>query len=100
MGEILHSRLQELKNKYNPTIGAVQGKGLVVGLHILKPDSLEPDGELAWEIVNSCVEKGLLLFAPVGFGGGTVKINPPLVISEDALSEGIAVLDEAIEENL
>ncbi|HUU27004.1 MAG TPA: aspartate aminotransferase family protein [archaeon] len=100
MGELLHNGLEGLKNKYSPVIGAHHGKGLVAGLHIVKPGSIEPDGDLAWEIVNSCVEKGLLLFAPVGFGGGTVKINPPLVIRKDALEEGLAVLDEAIEENL
>jgi len=40
------------------------------------------------------------MFAPVGFGGGTVKISPPLVITQDAVSEGVTVLDEAIGELL
>jgi len=100
MGELLQEGLNGLKNKYESVIGAVHGKGLVAGMHIVKKGSKEPDGELAWEIVNSCCEKGLLMFAPVGFGGATVKINPPLVISEELVGEGLAVLDEAIEENL
>jgi len=100
MGELLQEGLNGLKNKYESVIGAVHGKGLVAGMHIVKKGSKEPDGELAWEIVNSCCEKGLLMFAPVGFGGATVKINPPLVIAEEKMKEGLAVLDEAIEENL
>jgi len=101
MGDILHQSLAGLKDKYVDNIGAVQGKGLVAGIHMIKPGSSgEPDGELAWEIVNSCVEKGLLMFAPVGFGGATVKINPPLVIDKRALIEGLSVLDEAFEECL
>ena len=40
------------------------------------------------------------MFAPVGFGGGTVKICPPLVIDRDQVEEGLAVLDEAFEDNL
>ena len=100
MGELLHDSLHGLKNKYDSVIGSVQGKGLVAGLHMIKNAANEPDGELAWEIVNSCFEKGLLMFAPVGFGGATVKICPPLVISEELIGEGLAVLDESIEENL
>ena len=100
MGDILHQSLAGLKDKYVDNIGAVQGKGLVAGIHMVKPGSSEPDGELAWEIVNSCVGKGLLMFSPVGFGGATVKINPPLVIEKGALIEGLSVLDEAFEECL
>ena len=100
MGDILHQGLTGLKDKYNDNIGAAHGKGMVAGLHIVKSGSSEPDGELAWEIVNACVEKGVLMFAPVGFGGATVKINPPLVIGKGALLEGLSVLDEAFEECL
>ena len=100
MGELLHDSLHGLQNKYDSVIGSVQGKGLVAGVHIIKNAANEPDGELAWDITNSCFQKGLLMFAPVGFGGATVKICPPLVISEELIGEGLAVLDESIEENL
>ena len=100
MGRILHEGLGEARKKYSKVIGALHGKGLVAGLHMVKPGTIEPDGDLAWNIVNSCVEKGLLLFAPVGFGTATVKINPPLVIAEDALREGLTVMDGAIRENI
>ena len=100
MGELLHDSLLGLQNKYDSVIGSVQGKGLVAGVHMVKNAANEPDGELAWDITNSCFQKGLLMFAPVGFGGATVKICPPLVISEELIGEGLAVLDESIEENL
>ncbi|KPJ58713.1 MAG: 4-aminobutyrate aminotransferase [Planctomycetes bacterium DG_23] len=100
MGEVLQAGLAGLKDKYSQVIGAVHGKGLVAGLHMVKAGSKEPYGKLAFEIVGRCVEKGLLMFAPVGFGGGTVKISPPLVITQDAVSEGVTVLDEAIGELL
>ena len=38
-----------------------------------------------------------MLFAPVGVGGGAVKINPPLIITEDAFREGLGVVQEAVE---
>ena len=72
------------------------GMGLVAGLHMVKKDTKEPDGDLAWEIVRRSVEKGLLLFSPVGYGGATVKISPPLNISEEAVVEGVYVLEGCI----
>jgi 4-aminobutyrate aminotransferase-like enzyme len=36
----------------------------------------------------------------VGFGGGTVKIAPPLVITEEAIVESTAVLQEAFAQAL
>ena len=100
MGNILFEDLDKLKNKYDSVTGAVHGKGLVAGIQLVKHDGIEPDGELAFDVVSRCVEKGMMLFAPVGFGGGTIKLNPPLVIAEDAVREGLKVLDEAFEEVL
>jgi 4-aminobutyrate aminotransferase / (S)-3-amino-2-methylpropionate transaminase / 5-aminovalerate transaminase len=44
------------------------------------------------------MEKGVLMFAPVGYGMATVKISPPLVIPVDALEESVDVLEEAFAE--
>jgi len=41
------------------------------------------------------VQQGVMLFAPVGFGGASVKLAPPLMIAQDALREGMAVIEEA-----
>ena len=68
--------------------------------HIVKKKSKDPDADLAWEIVYKCYLKGLLMFAPVGFGGATVKIAPPLCVTEEAVKEGCAVIREAIKESL
>jgi 4-aminobutyrate aminotransferase-like enzyme len=97
MGNLLHSRLAALRARI-PQIGSVAGKGLVAGVMIVKPGTREPDGDLAWDIVERMVEKGVMMFAPVGLGGGTVKINPPLCISEEAMLESLGVLDEAVSE--
>jgi 4-aminobutyrate aminotransferase/diaminobutyrate-pyruvate transaminase/4-aminobutyrate aminotransferase/(S)-3-amino-2-methylpropionate transaminase len=100
MGNVLHKELARIKERFREVCGALHGKGLVAGLHIVKRGGIEPDGDLAHDVVRRCVEKGLLLFAPVGFGGATVKISPPLVIREDGVREGAAVLEEAFEEAL
>jgi 4-aminobutyrate aminotransferase-like enzyme len=97
MGAVLHSELRRLQARF-PQIGWVDGKGLVAGVAVVKPGTKEPDGDLTWNVIERCIEQGVLLFSPVGFGGGTVKICPPLVINEEALRESIAVLEESFRE--
>jgi 4-aminobutyrate aminotransferase/(S)-3-amino-2-methylpropionate transaminase len=92
-GEFLYSGLQEIAQRYCSSIGALHGKGMVYGLHIVEAGSDHPDGTLAFEIVRRCFESGLLMFAPVGLGGATVKICPPLITTTDALAEGLEVLE-------
>jgi 4-aminobutyrate aminotransferase-like enzyme len=97
LGRILIERLRALKPKHS-FVGAVDGIGLVAAVNIVRPGTKDPDADLAWDIVRRCIEKGLLLFTPVGFGGAAVKICPPLCITEEALLEGLSVLEESFAE--
>ena len=38
-----------------------------------------------------------MLFGPVGTGGGTVKLCPPLCLTEAQLAEGLDVLEAAFD---
>jgi len=98
VGRVLQEHLQLIKSEFPETIGFAPGAGLVAGLLMVKKGSKDPDYELAWNVVNLCFRKGLLMFAPVGVGGGCVKIAPPLCISEEAVKEGCAVIREAVKE--
>jgi 4-aminobutyrate aminotransferase / (S)-3-amino-2-methylpropionate transaminase / 5-aminovalerate transaminase len=97
MGAILHQRLCALASRF-PEIGRVDGKGLVAGVACVAPGTKKPDGDLAWQVIERSIEKGVLMFSPVGLGGGTVKISPPLVINEAAIVESVGVLEEAFAE--
>jgi 4-aminobutyrate aminotransferase-like enzyme len=97
VGSILQRELARMKQEF-PQIGAVAGKGLVAGVHCVVPETTEPDGALAWNVVERAIEKGVLLFGPVGPGGATVKICPPLVITEAALEDSLGAFREAFEE--
>ena len=96
-GAILHRELNAMATRF-PEIGCVAGRGLVAGLACVKPGSTEPDGDLAFEVVRRAMEKGVLMFAPVGFGMATVKVSPPLVITAEAVQESVGVLAEAFTE--
>ena len=98
LGVVLKEQLGAIKDEFAEMIGFAPAQGLVGGLLMVKNGGKEPDYESAWEVVNRCFRKGLLMFAPVGLGGGCVKVAPPLCITEDALLEGLAVIREAVGE--
>ena len=100
MGEILLGELHRLQQKHPKVLGCVQGKGLVAGIQVVKTGTKTPDPEMALKINIACLQKGLLMFAPVGAEGECLKIAPPLNIPEDALRESIQVLEEAVDEVL
>lgn len=103
MGELLLKELQRIQTRFggkDGRLGAVDARGLVGTVQVVTPGTTDPDKPLATDIVRRCVEMGLLMFAPVGVGGGTVKISPPLSTTEEALLEGTSVLEQAIEQSL
>jgi len=99
-GDILIPELARIRNKYPDVLGCLQGKGLVAGIQVVKKETKTPDSDTALKINEKCFHKGLLMFAPVGIAGECLKIAPPLMISEEALREGIKVFEEACDEIL
>ncbi|MCF6356452.1 MAG: aspartate aminotransferase family protein [Draconibacterium sp.] len=97
---VLMSGLEKIQKKHPEVLGCLNGKGLVAGIQVVKKGTKEPDSEMAQKINERCFQKGLLMFAPVGIAGECIKIAPPLMITEDAIKEGIQVLEEACDEIL
>ncbi len=100
LGEVLKEGLQKIQEKHSDRIGHLTCEGLVAGMQMVKPNTKDADQEAAYKINEGCFQKGLLMFAPVGIGGRCVKIAPPLMITIEALDEGLKVLDEVCDEVL
>jgi len=96
LGDHLHERLNALMAKHPEVIGAVHGKGLMAGVHFVKSGTKEPDSDLAFRVTEQCMYRGVMLFAPVGFGSATIKICPPLMIDRFALDEGLDAFADAV----
>jgi 4-aminobutyrate aminotransferase-like enzyme len=79
-------------------VGKWDATGLVAALQFTKPGTTTPEPDAAWEFVRRAVGRGIMLFAPVGIGGCAVKINPPLLINEEGLGEGLDVLETLAKE--
>ncbi len=100
LGPGLKAGLLEVQRAHPEAVGCVHGLGLVAGLQMALAGTKTPDPELALRINERCFQKGLLMFAPVGVGGECIKIAPPLCITREALTEGVQVLAEALDEVL
>src|SRR5262249_16825396 len=98
LSPILAEAAEAMRRVSKGRIGHVATIGLVSALQFVVPGTTTPDHDTAWEVVRRCVESGVMLFAPVGVGGGAIKINPPLIISKEALVEGLEVVSDAVRE--
>ena len=94
LGPVLSEGVAAITHAAKGRIGAWSAVGLVAALQFTRPGTTDPDPEPAWELVRRAYERGVMLFAPVGVGGCAIKICPPLVIQEDALREGLGVLEQ------
>jgi 4-aminobutyrate aminotransferase-like enzyme len=96
LGELFHQRLNEIKDRFPDVINYVLGKGLLAALHFNDPKG-NPLSDLATRVSEKAMKMGLLV---VHTGRETIKLAPPLTITEEALLEGVGVLAEAIAECL
>lgn len=94
LGEHMHKRLNAMRDKFPEQFSHVLGKGLLAGLHFNSSDGV-PLSALATDICERAMQKGLIL---VHTGRESIKLGPPLTIPEDALDEGLDVLETCIAE--
>jgi len=83
-GEYLKEHLLKLQSKYE-CIKDVRGLGLMLGIEI--------DNKNILDIVNECMNNGLLL---VGAGKNVIRFVPPLVVSKKEIDEAINILDKVM----
>jgi len=95
-GVILKQELTRIKNHF-PSRIEIFGRGLVFAIHVRKSSTNELDVELVDKIIEKAMQQGVLL---IRTGTGTIKIGPPLTISDDALIEGVSVIEEIISDYL
>ena len=95
MGKRLTDAAQEMQGRH-PVIGDVRGKGLIVGLELVKDhDTREPAGELRDQVVQLAFEKGLLI---LGCGPSGVRFVPALTVDADTVDEALAIIEDALTE--
>lgn len=72
-------------------IGDVRGKGLMIGVELVKDrESKTPAVKEQREILQQSFKKGLLI---ISAGISTLRIAPPLIISREAVDKALEILD-------
>jgi 4-aminobutyrate aminotransferase-like enzyme len=94
-GGLMKIKLLEWKKEMPDFISKVNCQGLLAGIFIQSPDGNNID--FVDRIIEVAMRKGLL---SIRTQSGTIKIGPPLTISDDALIEGIEVLKDSLKECL
>ncbi|HME77469.1 MAG TPA: 4-aminobutyrate--2-oxoglutarate transaminase [Mycobacterium sp.] len=72
-------------------IGDVRGRGAMIAVEFVKPDTAEPDAALTNALATAAIAAGVIVLT-AGTFGNVVRFLPPLTISDDLLSEGLDVL--------
>ena len=95
MGEYLMDGLRKLAEKY-PVIGDVRGKGLMIGLELVKDrQTKEPAKKFANEMLLRGFQNGILLMY---CGISTLRLMPPLMIDKTIADEALALIDKTFAE--
>ncbi|MBN2654038.1 MAG: aspartate aminotransferase family protein [Nitrospirae bacterium] len=84
MGEYFLTKLNLLKSYYPEQIVDARGKGLIVGMELMR-DGLP--------IVKACLEKGALINCTAG---NVLRFTPPLIVEENEIDKLIDILDDVI----
>lgn len=91
-GEYLKKKFEDLKKKYN-FIGEVRGLGLSIGVDIIDPDTGGKNNKATAKICYYAIKNGLLM---IFLNQSTLRIQPPLVITEKDIDEAMTIIDAAM----
>lgn len=94
-GETLLGRLRELQKRY-PMIGDVRGRGLMIGVELVKdPKTKEYAPAETTRLVDEMRKHGVLI-GKGGRFGNVLRIQPPLIFSDDDTSEFLRAFEASI----
>lgn len=98
MGKVLHHLLSELGEKH-PSVGETRSIGLFGAIELVRDrrtrQPLAPYNGTSSEMIairQTLLEHGLFIYTH----WNTLLIIPPLIITEEQLAEGLALIDEAL----
>jgi 4-aminobutyrate aminotransferase len=93
VGDYMMKRMADWPKKHK-IVGEVRGRGLMIGVDIVKDQSTRAYGAVERDrIVEAAFERGVLF---LGCGPSTIRIAPPLIVTKDEADIAIDVLEESI----
>lgn len=93
-GDELMNSLIEFKEKYS-LVGDVRGKGLMIGIELIKDKNKTPAVEETRQIRKLCREAGVLI-GEGGVFGNVLRLQPPLVLTAEESQRVLEVLEKSL----
>ncbi|MEA4846005.1 MAG: aminotransferase class III-fold pyridoxal phosphate-dependent enzyme [Clostridiaceae bacterium] len=87
-GAIFMEGFERLRHKYPKLLTAYRGRGLMIAIEFC-------DGDLGYEVVYEAFNRKLLLSGSL-INAKTIRIQPPLIITEEHIRKALEILDEAM----
>ena len=99
IGSVVRKAFEKMKEKYD-IIGDVRGIGGMLGVEFVKDkESKEPNPEFVSKLVQTALQKGLLL-ENAGSCGNVIRFLAPLCMTEEQMETGLKIFEESILSNL
>ena len=92
IGKILGDSLRALQKKY-PIIGEVRGRGAMQAIELVDAGTKNPNTAAMSAVVKYCQSKGVLVLT-AGTYSNVIRFLPPLVITDELLTDALNVLEE------
>jgi len=93
-GRLIIDGLQEAATTLD-IVGDVRGKGLMFAIDLVDPATKKPSPPLAARMLEATKERGLLV-GRGGLYGHTLRMAPPLTLTEAEAKEGLTILTDAL----
>ena len=96
--ELLWSEAKKLEENNPDIVQFVRGIGMSMGIGIcrtLADGTKEPDPDATFKVLFRCYEKGLIV---ISLGANVLRIQPPLIITDDQLKKAFSILQESIDD--
>ena len=95
LGDYIFCKINDWPKRFR-IVGDVRGKGLMVGVEIVRDQKTkERAKELRDKVVVNAFRRGLLT---LGSGENSIRMSPPLIIDEEQADCAIRIMEEAIGE--
>ena len=91
---VIREKLEPLAQEVD-AIAEVRGRGAMMAIELVSPDTLAPAAQLAKAVGAQCHSQGVVLLV-CGTYGNVIRLLPPLVIGEELLAEGLDILAGAL----
>ncbi|MGH7083903.1 MAG: aminotransferase class III-fold pyridoxal phosphate-dependent enzyme, partial [Acetobacteraceae bacterium] len=96
VGAVALARMEDMKHRL-PAIGDVRGRGLVLGIELVKSRAdKRPDHELAEAVLYRALDSGLSFKTTMG---NVLTLTPPLTVTEAEMLTALGILEQAIGAN-